>query len=99
MYEAGCRMVFCGFESGNNEILKLMEKKVTVNDYLNGLEYLHDNNIISLASYIIGYPGETHETAMDTLELVDHPLVASLGAACSITISTLPSARWPRNGN
>jgi p-methyltransferase len=28
-----------------------------------------------LASYIIGYPGETYETAMDTLKLIDSPLV------------------------
>jgi anaerobic magnesium-protoporphyrin IX monomethyl ester cyclase len=75
MYQAGCRMVFCGFESGNDSILKLMNKRVTVSQYLEGLEYLHANNIVSLASYIIGYPGETYESAMDTLRLIDSPLV------------------------
>ena len=75
MYTAGCRMVFCGFESGNDRILKLMNKKVTVAQYMEGLEYLRRSNIISLASYIIGYPGETYETAMDTLKLIDSPLV------------------------
>ncbi len=75
MYEAGCRMVLCGFGSGNDMILKMMDKKVTVAKYLKGLQYLRDNNIVSLASYIVGYPGETVETVKDTMKLVDNPLV------------------------
>ena len=75
MYAAGCRMVFCGFESGNDEILQLMDKKVSVAQYLQGLHHLHQAEIISLVSYIIGYPGETYKTAMDTLALIDNPLV------------------------
>ncbi|MEM7199508.1 MAG: radical SAM protein [Planctomycetota bacterium] len=76
MYDAGCRMVFCGFESGNDQILKLMDKHVKVTQYQNGLKYLSDAGIETLASYIVGYPGETRETAMDTLELIDDPRVS-----------------------
>src|SRR5262245_3489816 len=76
MHEAGCRMVFCGFESGNDRILEAMAKKVTGRQYIDGLEFLDRAGIEVLASYIIGYPGETYETAMDTLELVNHPRVS-----------------------
>lgn len=75
MYDAGCRMVFCGFESGNDHILKLMSKTVTVAKYHDGLEFLHNADIKSIGSYIVGYPGETYETAMDTLRLIDDPRV------------------------
>jgi anaerobic magnesium-protoporphyrin IX monomethyl ester cyclase len=76
MYEAGCRLVFCGFESGNDEILKKMNKHVTVKQYVQGLDYLERNGIYVLASYIVGYPGETYRTAMDTLQLMNHPWVS-----------------------
>ncbi len=75
MYDAGCRMVFCGFESGNDEILKLMNKRVTVQQYKDGIDFLFNAGILIGASYFIGYPGETYETAMDTLELINDPRI------------------------
>lgn len=76
MYDAGCRMVFCGFESGNDKILKLMNKAVTRKQYVRGLDYLDRAGICALASYIVGYPGETEETLQDTLDLINDPRVA-----------------------
>ena len=75
MHEAGCRMVFCGFESGNDAILKAMDKHVTVSQYEAGLSYLDRAGIEVMASYIVGYPGETYQTAMDTLRLMSDPRV------------------------
>jgi p-methyltransferase len=75
MYAAGCRMVFCGFESGNDELLNRMNKKVTVRQYKQGIDYLDRAGISVVASYIVGYPGETYETAMDTLRLINDPRI------------------------
>jgi hypothetical protein len=75
MQEAGCRMVMCGFESGNDQILKRMDKHVTVRQYEAGLEYLAKADVEVMASYIVGYPGETYRTAMDTLRLLSHPQI------------------------
>ncbi|MBA3015713.1 MAG: radical SAM protein [Proteobacteria bacterium] len=76
MRDAGCRMVFCGIESGNDEILKAMNKRVTVADFERGFDFLHRAGITIAASYFIGYPGETHQTAMDTLRLLNDPRIA-----------------------
>lgn len=75
MLEAGCRMVYCGVESGNDEILKKMGKHVTLEQYHQGLDWLDRLGIIVAVSYIVGYPGETYETAMDTLRLVNDPRI------------------------
>ncbi len=75
MHDAGCRIVFCGFESGNDEILVKMDKHVTVKQYDTGLDYLERAGIEVLASYIIGYPGETYQSAMDTFRLINQSRV------------------------
>jgi p-methyltransferase len=76
MHEAGCRMVFCGIESGNDEILRNMNKRVTVSQFENGFDFLDRAGITIAASYFVGYPGETYKTAMDTLKLVSDPRIA-----------------------
>jgi tRNA A37 methylthiotransferase MiaB len=76
MSEAGCRMVFCGIESGNDAILQNMNKRVTVKQFEDGFTYLDRAGITIAASYFIGYPGETYKTAMDTMNLINDPRIA-----------------------
>lgn len=71
MEESGCLGVILGIESGNNTILKNMDKKVTREKLLFGMEQLRKHNIISYASCIIGFPGETLETARETLQFIE----------------------------
>jgi hypothetical protein len=52
-----------------------MDKHVTVAQYEAGLSYLDRASIEVMASYIVGYPGETYQTAMDTLRLMSDPRV------------------------
>jgi len=94
MAEAGCRMVFCGFESGNDEILKRMDKHVTVAQYEAGIEYLDKAGIEVMASYIVGYPGETRQTAMDTLRLLSDPRVGFSRGGLFYYETNAPVARF-----
>ncbi len=59
-------------QSGSNNILKLMNRKHTVEDYLNVYEKLKKiNNLIEFSSdFIVSYPGETDQDFNETLELV-----------------------------
>jgi radical SAM superfamily enzyme YgiQ (UPF0313 family) len=66
MKESGCESVLLGLESGNNQILKTMNKKVTVEDYYQGLALLKEHDIISIGNFVVGFPGETVETVQDT---------------------------------
>ena len=58
-------------QSGSNKILKLMNRKHSVEDYIDIYERLIKiNNKIELSSdFIIGYPGETNKDFEDTLDL------------------------------
>jgi len=59
-------------QSGSNKILKLMNRKHTVEEYLNIYQKLKKiNNLIKFSSdFIISYPGETEKDFNETLELV-----------------------------
>lgn len=70
MKESGCEGVFLGIESGSNQILKNMNKAASVNKYLEGISLLKEYGILTYGSFIIGFPGETHQTVQDTLSFV-----------------------------
>jgi len=63
---SGCEGVFLGLESGSDRILKIMNKAATVEQYLSGIKLLKQYGIMTQASFIMGFPGETAETARET---------------------------------
>lgn len=71
MKESGCEGVFLGIESGNEQILKNMNKAATVDDYHRGIELLKKNGIVTFGDFIIGFPGETPDTARDTVKFIE----------------------------
>ncbi|CAK7016017.1 PhpK family radical SAM P-methyltransferase [Tissierella sp.] len=71
MKESGCEGVFLGIESCNEEILENMNKHANPDDYLNGIHLLKKNDIITFASFIVGFPGETEETANQLIEFIE----------------------------
>lgn len=71
MKESGCEGVFLGLESGNNQILKNMNKAVTVEKYHEGIALLKEYDMVTYGNFIIGFPGETHETVEDTIKLIE----------------------------
>jgi len=68
---SGCTGVFLGIESGDNRMLKEMHKTATIEKYRYGLAKLREHGIFSYASFIIGFPGETEESANNTIEFID----------------------------
>lgn len=71
MKEAGCEGVFLGIESGNQQILQNMSKFASIDKYRTGLSLLNKYGIISFASIIVGFPGETYDTFMDTVNFIE----------------------------
>ena len=59
-------------QSGSNKILKLMNRKHRVEDYLNIYDKLKKiNPAVKFSSdFIIGYPGETEKDFKDTMALL-----------------------------
>jgi len=70
MAQSGCKGVFLGIESGSPRILKNMNKAVTVEKYIKGVELLHQYDILTFDSFIIGFPGETRETVDETIAFI-----------------------------
>ncbi|HLP58413.1 MAG TPA: PhpK family radical SAM P-methyltransferase, partial [Candidatus Deferrimicrobium sp.] len=71
MKASGCEGVFLGIESGNNRILKNMNKAADTGRYAKGIELLKENGIITFGNFIIGFPGETDETVRDTVDFIE----------------------------
>jgi len=67
---SGCRGVFLGIESGSPRILTNMNKAASVEKYVNGMKWLHGHGILTFASFIVGFPGETDETVEETIEFL-----------------------------
>ncbi|WP_066501699.1 PhpK family radical SAM P-methyltransferase [Abyssisolibacter fermentans] len=70
MKESGCEGVLLGIESGSEKILANMNKKATLEKYKKGIELLREYDIMTQASYIIGFPGETDQTIQETINFI-----------------------------
>ena len=70
MAQSGCKGVFLGIESGSPTILKNMTKAASPEKYVEGMRMLHQHNILTFGSFIIGFPGETEETVQETIDFI-----------------------------
>jgi radical SAM PhpK family P-methyltransferase len=71
MKESGCVGVFLGIESGDEQILKYMNKAATVDRYKWGIQRLHEQDIATFASIICGFPGETEGSVHNSLRFIE----------------------------
>src|SRR5450759_4705190 len=69
-----------GFESGSNRVLQLMNKKETVEQHEQALSLLSEHGILAVASFMIGYPGETKEDMDATVSFIEEHLGKDLYA-------------------
>jgi len=70
MKESGCEGVFLGIESGCDTILENMNKAASVEQYLHGISLLKEYGITTFGCFIIGFPGETTETARESFDFI-----------------------------
>ena len=66
MKESGCRRVYLGLETGNQETLKLMKKQASLEEGQNAVRLFHKSGIEVAAFFIVGYPGETVSSIEET---------------------------------
>ncbi|MBU0899018.1 MAG: B12-binding domain-containing radical SAM protein [Nanoarchaeota archaeon] len=68
MQDCGCKRVYIGAESGDDGILKSIDKKLTTDNILSFSELAKDIGLEFSASYILGLPGETRKTIQKTID-------------------------------
>jgi len=88
--ETGCDWLSLGIESGNDEILKKSNKKMTTTDNYNAVKMAGERGIKTKGFFIIGLPGETEETARETIEFAKFLKPFGLNQADFYFLSAFP---------
>jgi radical SAM superfamily enzyme YgiQ (UPF0313 family) len=70
MLGSNCDMIKVGVESGNERILKSMNKGISLNTIENSAKILNERGMPWLAYFIIGSPEETPEEMYDTMKFI-----------------------------
>ena len=83
LFDGGCRLVMIGVESGNQRVLNLMEKGVSVNDVQNTIRNLSNAGIWVHNFYMFRFPTETLEEANETVKFIKEnlPYLKSVSAS------------------
>lgn len=68
MYKSGCRLVSIGVESGSQEMLNHIGKKITLDDVRLTVRIFKKFGIKIYNYFVIGLPWETEETVEDTID-------------------------------
>ena len=66
MVDAGCDSVLFGIESGNQEILDRIRKRITLDQIRKAVADCKAVGMKVLGSFIVGLPGESFDTLLDT---------------------------------
>ena len=67
-----CHHLHLPFQSGNNRVLKEMNRRYTREKYLDLVNYIKEKipDVSLTSDIIVGFPGETYEELLDTVSLI-----------------------------
>tara|TARA_R110000787_G_scaffold38793_38_gene97599 strand:- start:589 stop:2166 length:1578 start_codon:yes stop_codon:yes gene_type:complete len=68
MKEAGCYLITYGGESGDDDLLLLIKKGLTVATNFEGIRKAREIGILTMSSFMLGLPTETREQSMRTIQ-------------------------------
>lgn len=71
MYQAGCRWILFGIESGCNSRLEKIKKNIDLDLARKTVKWCRNAGITVIASFIIGYPDETTEELKQTVGFIN----------------------------
>jgi len=95
--ESGCRYLHFGYESGNERVLKLMDKATTTEIITQHLQMSADVGIWNHCMGFFGFPGETKEEAWSSVQFLEanKEHVHSLGFGTFDLSKHTPVAKQP----
>lgn len=82
MRRAGCYSIFFGIESGNQDVLDGIKKKIDKEEALRAIRWSRESGIFTHTGFIFGHPNETRETINDTIDFA----LSVDSDACSFSI-------------
>ncbi|MCP4372505.1 MAG: radical SAM protein [Deltaproteobacteria bacterium] len=69
--DTGCKVLCVGLESGDDRMLKLINKQTDTASNMKALEILDKHNIVAYGSFLLGFPGETDESIENTINWIN----------------------------
>ena len=70
MHDAGCFAVWLGVESGSEAILGAMNKSIKLDQTRTAFKTANKVGLMTIANTVIGFPGETEQTANQTIRFI-----------------------------
>lgn len=70
MKDAGCIVVWFGVESGSQQIIEKMHKRFRLDQTKRAFQTARELGLMTVGSVVLGFPGETEQTAWDTINFV-----------------------------
>jgi anaerobic magnesium-protoporphyrin IX monomethyl ester cyclase len=70
MKDAGCIAVWLGVESGSEAMLGAMNKNIKLEQTRKAYKTAHQVGLMTIANVVLGFPGETEQTAKETIRFV-----------------------------
>jgi anaerobic magnesium-protoporphyrin IX monomethyl ester cyclase len=71
MREAGCFAIWFGLESGSQKVIDAMGKGFALEQAVRAFKWAKEAGLMVVAHVILGFPGETKESAWETVKLVE----------------------------
>jgi anaerobic magnesium-protoporphyrin IX monomethyl ester cyclase len=71
MKKAGCASVWFGVESGSQEVLDEMHKGISTEQTVRAVNWVRELGLQPVPNVLLGFPGETKETAWKTIKFVE----------------------------
>ncbi|MBQ8016334.1 MAG: B12-binding domain-containing radical SAM protein [Clostridia bacterium] len=68
-FDSGCRWVDFGIESGSKRMLSIIKKNVPFEKIKQTFDWCEKIGIVSMANFIVGFPGETVDDLRETVNL------------------------------
>ncbi len=92
-YQSGCRWIDYGVESGNRKMLKEVRKNIPYDRIEEDFAACNEIGLISIANFIIGFPGETCEQVLDSIRLAQRLKSTQNTFAKYIFVPTTPAGK------
>ena len=86
MARSGCQQIALGFESGNEQILRTMNKRFTLREVREASEIFSHYGIKQMGFLLLGSPGETRQSVQESLTFADSLKLDTLKITAGIRI-------------
>lgn len=93
LVETGAWKIALGVESGNDQMLEQIKKKVTTDDVKKAVTRLSEYGIQAKGFFIFGFPGETEAQMQDTLNLIQDLKVRGMTEIAAFQFKPYPGTQ------